>query len=45
MDVAEWRANGQGRRNLGISSVLAGRRAKMLKAIPGSMGGGRKGVK
>ena len=44
MDVAELRANGQDRRNLGISSVLVGGRAKVLKAIPGSVGGGRKGV-
>lgn len=39
--MAELRANGQDRRNLGISSVLVGGRAKMLRAMPGSVGGFR----
>lgn len=44
VDVAELRANGQDR-SLGTGSVLVRGRAKMPKAILGSMGGDRKGVK
>lgn len=45
MDVTGLRANEQDGKKLRVSSVLVGRRVKMLKTIPGRVGGGRKGVK
>jgi len=45
VDVAELTAIRQDRRNLGIGPVLIGGKVEMLKATPGMVGGGTKGVK